>query len=1202
MKKKRKKTGNILILCLAAALAFTGLNGVYGSEPAERNYRSGNQIVSGNTENRPEAVPSLPADREDPLQGESPAQPDSTQADSTQTAPTPEDSARDEAPSQEDPSRDESPSQEDPAWDESPPQEDPSRDEYPAQDNPSWDESPSQEDSSWDEGPSQEDPSWDEGPSQEDPSQGENLPTAEDVPYEDVSGEPESGFPVPSGEEESDSSSPFPEKEDPERGSGSGDDDDKPAKPPVRQSPSAKAAATYYCWVRLDLNGGTISSQTRYPQFYVGSNGHTIGCRTLANVDRGSEYLAFIGSGADAGKSFSYWDAQYYNSSRLYLPRVGGTTSSDLNPSLNAAKAGCHVSASKAYNTRPDGSGTSFTSRDYNASYYATLERITGSSTLNLTSNSYKTLYVNWLPNTYTILASVKKDAVPVTDAGASFLISEWSEASSSYKAWSSSLSMTDNGDGTCSLPVTYTDDNLGKFRIRMTGLTGDYSFSDTAVRYIEAAAFSDGAVISVSRSGTALDWEISDISYQVTFNANGGTVYGSSSTTVKARAADSGSTNLRFGRTYTVFNTKPVTASGMTAVSPPLFTRDGYIFGGWANAPDPASATLFLPNVPASQGVRPKVSANYNSFDASFFGITPSSSSSARKITLYAQWVPRIHQGSDPSASSGRLVYNDSFAESGYSGLSYYIPYQMDTGNVTVTVQINSDFTWHDGHFYYNNELSAETEVPGSLSLTLTDRAFDLYGRFYDVVITLSDIRLNPESTGSMRTLAAGSQYIFTCTNSSGKGSCSASSSLCASYNIDVSLIGKDGSPASSGSTLLYFSDLDQPDKRSSDLWKYFESGSVAEYAEAITVPEYSSTLFYTYAGENSIFAEIIPGGTRICGSEGTGQEGLNCGTITNISVGGMPVDYNGTTLPSAGSRMSSAAYISDVNDLNFIWSGSSCVTALFKAPLDDIVPVTGTVTVNKRDEGDHGKAVSGAVLCAMRYNGSTWEAFGDPETTDENGQASFTFLCSPANDLLNRYYIYEPQGGAPAGYRDTNEKLYYKIDQSGTVTGYTSDAFSEVSSENTLYDPPDEIDLTVVKTLDRSDLMEEHGDPNFAFEISGTTVSGESRIFHMLLDFTGVSGGTGTVFQSKTITIPSGTYTIRELDSDRFSLTEITTRSPELHATITSRGRSAGGITPVTGFASGTLTQDAQVTFANRKTRWEHYSHTSSVINSFS
>ena len=170
------------------------------------------------------------------------------------------------------------------------------------------------------------------------------------------------------------------------------------------------------------------------------------------------------------------------------------------------------------------------------------------------------------------------------------------------------------------------------------------------------------------------------------------------------------------------------------------------------------------------------------------------------------------------------------------------------------------------------------------------------------------------------------------------------------------------------------------------------------------------------------------------------------------------------------------------------------------------------------------------------------------------------------------------------------------------GTVTGYSSDTFEEVSDKNTIYDTPDTIGLTIVKSIDASDLYDAHGSPNFAFEISGTTAGGENRTFHTMIDFTGTLEQSGMAALSKTIQIPAGTYTIRELPSDRYVLTELSSDSAELTIEAVPAGPPQDTILPVSGYAYGTLTSDAQVTFSNRKTRWENYSHTSSVINHFS
>ena len=274
-----------------------------------------------------------------------------------------------------------------------------------------------------------------------------------------------------------------------------------------------------------------------------------------------------------------------------------------------------------------------------------------------------------------------------------------------------------------------------------------------------------------------------------------------------------------------------------------------------------------------------------------------------------------------------------------------------------------------------------------------------------------------------------------------------------------------------------------------------------------------------------------------------------------------------------------------------------------------------TGSVTIYKYMTGTT-TPLAGAVFRMQRYVNGSWANYGATQTTTSTGTLTFALTYSQTASEC-RYRIYEVS--APDGYYRSTEYKYFLINPNGTVTKYNTDSsFSTASSaagSTTFYNAPvpeelPSVDITINKTIYKADLHDEHGAPNFAFEITGVTADGQNKTYHTVIDFTGVAEGlSGTETRSGTVTVPAGTYTVRELNTDRYMLTGITSSGMTVTKandgspiTIKSKAGTEEIVQPVTGYASGTLeTTNATVTFTNRKTRWDDYSHTSSVVNHF-
>ncbi|MBR3163999.1 InlB B-repeat-containing protein [Candidatus Saccharibacteria bacterium] len=130
----------------------------------------------------------------------------------------------------------------------------------------------------------------------------------------------------------------------------------------------------YYLYVNYNLNGGTIIDP-HGATYHADTDGWLI-------VD---------------GSAFSQPNQAWNHRIFTYGQAMISTGLTDYNnpDCLNAAKPGYHVDKAAAWNTKPDGTGTSYSqhAHDYQSSDFADLTH----------SDQTIKLYLNWQPNTYTI-------------------------------------------------------------------------------------------------------------------------------------------------------------------------------------------------------------------------------------------------------------------------------------------------------------------------------------------------------------------------------------------------------------------------------------------------------------------------------------------------------------------------------------------------------------------------------------------------------------------------------------------------------------------------------------------------------------------------------------------------------------------------------------------------------------------------------
>ena len=452
----------------------------------------------------------------------------------------------------------------------------------------------------------------------------------------------------------------------------------------------------------------------------------------------------------------------------------------------------------------------------------------------------------------------------------------------------------------------------------------------------------------------------------------------------------------ILYGSTYYLLNrlSKDYPSLSSSFVqSVPNFYRDGYVFDGWNTAPD-GSSELGYVNRPDTQYGRGALTS-FKQLEGSGSGST---------VTLYAQWIKREGISGTETLSNGAVITNeDSFGRSSITGTNLTIPYTV-SGAAAEAYSVSADapgFAWAEngktGHFYYMNEISdpgSALNISGTLSIRLDKRAYDNAGRFYDVLITVSNIVLNPQRFGVYASHPAGSVYIFGYDRSTGivTASVSGDKIMGASYDISVKILQQGTDTEVSGlKTILYFQDLDSEDTSTmSTLYRYVRNRSgLAPYTEAVTVPLSTSAEFYTKSGENFVIAQAIGNATRITGGEHTGEESAYYGQITpkgRLSRQGIPMseqEYTAVVFPVSS------------DSISLSWSGSNCGTSLFASPAAGTLRITKTSSRETLIEGNTSYSLAGAVFGIYADEESAQDAAA-------NGQANGNELAVLTTDSL--------------------------------------------------------------------------------------------------------------------------------------------------------------------------------------------------------
>lgn len=182
---------------------------------------------------------------------------------------------------------------------------------------------------------------------------------------------------------------------------------------------------------------------------------------------------------------------------------------------------------------------------------------------------------------------------------------------------------------------------------------------------------------------------------------------------------------------------------------------------------------------------------------------------------------------------------------------------------------------------------------------------------------------------------------------------------------------------------------------------------------------------------------------------------------------------------------------------------------------------------------------------------------------------------------DNLGKFKVVETKN--PTGYEGEFEK---------EITFTPGEELIELELE-AVNDPiiPPIGEITVTKKIKASDIIWAHGNPVFRFKVEGTDVKGKEHTYEDYVEFTKGSyamDGEYAVMQLTFSNIPIGTYTVSEHETVRYKLEHVSADTPNVN------------ISGTNGIATLSVKmKNAGVTFQNKKTNYDGYSHSDVIKN---
>lgn len=254
--------------------------------------------------------------------------------------------------------------------------------------------------------------------------------------------------------------------------------------------------------------------------------------------------------------------------------------------------------------------------------------------------------------------------------------------------------------------------------------------------------------------------------------------------------------------------------------------------------------------------------------------------------------------------------------------------------------------------------------------------------------------------------------------------------------------------------------------------------------------------------------------------------------------------------------------------------------------------------LTVRKVDQSN-GKSLAGAEFSVYEWNVNSRKYGTEPVCVlAEQAGGIYTdtehLVRSEAND--GWFKVVETK--TPEGYIGVWEQEFQIAQGNGGVQEF------QYTAENMRL-----AELTINKTIYAEEFYAPHGNVSFIFLISGTDLAGGEHNYARSVTFTEEyitkhTAEDGTVTLSTSVrNIPAGSYMIEEKKTSRYELTQANPMTDNIQIRIAEHENMQTGKTEsVIEYAQADLSEkDGEVTFVNRKTSWDKYSHTDIVTNQF-
>lgn len=262
-----------------------------------------------------------------------------------------------------------------------------------------------------------------------------------------------------------------------------------------------------------------------------------------------------------------------------------------------------------------------------------------------------------------------------------------------------------------------------------------------------------------------------------------------------------------------------------------------------------------------------------------------------------------------------------------------------------------------------------------------------------------------------------------------------------------------------------------------------------------------------------------------------------------------------------------------------------------------------TVTLTLNNPNSNNpwlySGETLSMAIVCQVNEQMWQYTTFGRSASVAINGHnrgtnsvtnsISYRILTNAVNGTIDADQTRILRGSDRTIHFSPNEGYYLKsltVDGTNvTITeGMDSYTFNDIVGNHEIEAvfAPDPV-ITLTKSIDRNSVVWAKGSPIFSFKITGTDYLGNARTYYRMIAFDEADGASS---KSITVKIPAGRWTVAELETNDWALSNVT----------------AGTACTVSGNAGILDTRNsdtAGVTFTNNVSDYSNYTHNNYQIN---